>query len=202
MPELLGTLAYHVALWLTAAHSCADYEKTLIFAAHAAAIDEHAARLKTDSDFVAFMRGNLAPVLQRRGDNEQAARLLRAEIAYLAGKSADHCVMLCRQAQIMLASAIAEEEPPDYGEILRLLSSAYLFLQALAPEAPTRVAELALGIQATLRHVIPQRWGPDGELIRDLIRLETVVTDLLAHLPETPTAGVRGHEKVPTGGRV
>jgi GNAT superfamily N-acetyltransferase len=188
IPVILGRLAYHVTLWLANAHRWADYQRTLVFAAHAATIHEHAVRLGADGDYIAFMGGNLAPVLQRRGDSEQAAALLRAEITQLSGRSADYCVQLCCQAEIMLAGVLADAEPPDCAEILRLLGSAFVVLQPQAPDVPARVAELALGIQGTLRRIIPQRWGPDGILIRDLARLEAVVTDLLAHLPGTTIA--------------
>jgi hypothetical protein len=186
VPEhVLGRLAYHVALWLAASHGAADHTRTLTFAAHAASIHEHAVRLGADSDYLALMRGNLAPVLQRRGDTAQAAALLRAEIAQVENKPAEHCVLLCCQAQIMLAGVLADDEPPGYAEILKLLGSAFVILQARAADHPANVASLALGIQGTLRRVIPRPWGPDGKLMHDMSQLEAVVTDLLGRLPGT-----------------
>jgi GNAT superfamily N-acetyltransferase len=191
VPEhLLGRLAYHVALWLAASHGSADYPRTLIFAAHAAAIHEHAVRLGADSDYMALMRGNLAPVLLRRGDTGQAAALLRAEIAQVEVKPAEHCVVLNCQGQIMLAGVLAEDEPPGYAEIIRLLASAFVILQARAVDKPAGVARLALGIQRTLRRVITQAWGPDGKLMHDLSQLEAAVTDLLSRLPDTHVSAV------------
>ena len=191
VPEhLLERLAYHVALWLAASHGGADYPRTLIFAAHAAAIHEHAIRLGADSDYLALMRGNLAPVLLHRGDTGQAAALLRAEIAQVEGKPDEHCVVLYCQGQIMLAGVLAEDEPPGYAEIIRLLGSAFVILQERAADKPAGVARLALGIQGTLRRVIPQEWGPDGKLMHDLSQLEAVVTDLLGRLPGAHAAAV------------
>jgi len=186
VPEhLLGRLAYHVTLWLAASHRASDYARTLIFAAHAAAIHEHAVRLGVDSDYLAFMRGNLAPVMQRRGDTALAAALLRAEIAQVADQSDQHLVALGCQARIMLASMLAEDEPPAYAEIARLLGSAYVTLQRQAADKPTDVAPHALIVQHVLRRVIPAQWRPDGKLMHELTQLEAVVTDLVERLPET-----------------
>ena len=192
VPEhLLGRLAYHTALWLAASHEAGDHARTLIFAAHAAAIHEHATRLGADGDYLALMRGNLAPVLQRRGDTAQAATLLRAEIAQVEHRPEEQCLLLCCQAQIMLAHLLADEEPPGYAEILKLLGSAYGILQERAADKPAGVARLALGIQGTLRLVIPRRWGPDGKLMSELSQLEAVVTDLLDHLPGTDVSATQ-----------
>jgi hypothetical protein len=83
--HLLGRVAYHVNLWMAKAHEYADFPRTLAFAAHATAIERHAARLGVSNDYIAYMRGNLAGVLQRCGDHAKAETLLRAEISCLDG---------------------------------------------------------------------------------------------------------------------
>jgi GNAT superfamily N-acetyltransferase len=183
--HLLGRLAYHITLWLAAAHDCSDYPRTLAFATHAVAIDEHAARLGVENDYIAFMRGNLAGVLQRLGNAARAAALLRAEIGQLDGRSEEHCVVLCCQARIMLAGILADEEPPSSVEVLDLLGKAYPNVQAQAAVTPAEMTRLVLGMQGALRRCLSPQWGLDARLVHDLSGLESVVTDLLAHLPAT-----------------
>ncbi len=184
--DILGRLAYHIALWLGAAHRRSDYPRTLAFAAHAAAVDEHTTRLGADSDYIAFMRGNLAGVLRRQGDHVKATALLRAEIAQLDGRATEHCEDLCCQARIELAYMLAEEEPPALAEILDLLGNVYSILQIRAAVAPTWVTRLAVYVKAILSGIVPAQWGLSGSLVRDLSRLEAVVADLLTRLPDTP----------------
>jgi hypothetical protein len=184
VPEhILGRLAYHIALWLGAAHRGSDYLRTLAFAGHAASVDEHATRLGADSDYIAFMRGNLAGVLRRQGDHVKATALLRAEIAQLDGRASDHCEDLCCQARIELAFMLAEEEPPAFAEVLDLLGNAYSILQVRAAVAPAWVTRAVVSVKAVLSGIIPAQWGLDGPLARDLAQLEAVVADLLTHLP-------------------
>ncbi len=186
--HLIGRMAYHLALWLAAAHRHPDYPRTLAFAAHASALDGHAARLGADSDAVAFLRGNLAGVVARRGDTGHAAALLRAEITQVEGRAEDHCVSLCCQARIMLAGVLAGQEPPPARQVVDLLGSAFLVLQARAAAAPEPIAALTLDVRAALDGISPAQRVLDAALARGLARLRAAVADLLARLPDSAAA--------------
>jgi GNAT superfamily N-acetyltransferase len=190
--HLLGRVAYHVNLWMAKAHEYADFPRMLAFAAHATAIEQHAARLGVGNDYIAYLRGNLAGVLQRRGDHAKAEALLRKEIAFLDGRAEEHCIVGCCQARIMLAQTLADKEPPAAAEILELLGHAYPVLQARSVTGPSLVTEIAISVQQVLRRTLTPHWGLDGHLTHSLSQLEAVVADLIRHMPEDSiTAAVR-----------
>ena len=182
--HLLGRVAYHVNLWMAKAHECADFPRTLAFAAHATAIERHATRLGVSNDYIAYMRGNLAGVLQRRGDHAKAETLLREEISCLDGRAEEHCIVGCCQARIMLAETLADKEPPAAAEILELLGYAYPVLQARAVTAPSLVTEIAISVQQVLRRTLTPHWGLDGHLTHSLSQLDAVVAELIRHMPQ------------------
>jgi hypothetical protein len=102
----IDRLAWHTERWLRSAVDLGAHERALILAAHAAAIDAHATRLDLGSDYIAFLRGNLATVLSRQNRKEEVVRLLRAEIDHFRGRSEDHARLLTCQASIQLATVL------------------------------------------------------------------------------------------------
>lgn len=190
--HLLGRVAYHVNLWMAKAHEHGDFPRMLAFASHATALEQHAARLGVSNDYIAYMRGNLAGVLQRRGDHAKAETLLREEISCLDGRTEEHCIVGCCQARIMLAQTLADKEPPAAAEILELLGNAYPVLQARAVTGPSLVTEIAISVQGVLRRTLTPHWGLDGHLTHRLSQLDAVVADLIRHMPHgTVTSAVQ-----------
>ena len=193
--QIFERLAFHLALWLATAHDSSDYPRTLVFAAHAASVEEHAQRLGIDNDYIAFLRGNLAGVARRSGNVAQAMALLRAEIVQLSKKDDEYCRTLCCQACIQLAGILAYDKPSPLGEISTLLERAFATLQWLAPEKPTGVAFLACCMEAVTSALNLEANPPDIENGKRLAELSAVVEDLLARLPETPLTKARSIQR-------
>ena len=69
---IIDRLAWHTERWMKAAMESGSHERALILSAHASTIESHAARLNIGSDFVAYLRGNLASILHRQHQKDQA----------------------------------------------------------------------------------------------------------------------------------
>src|ERR1039457_3050077 len=80
--KIVDLLAWHVQKWMSAALELGVHERALIMAAHAEAVEAHAGRMKLSSDFIEFLRGNLAVILFRQNRKQDARRMLRAEVAH------------------------------------------------------------------------------------------------------------------------
>jgi hypothetical protein len=158
---IIDRLAWHTERWLRSATDLGAHERALILAAHAEAIEAHATRLDLGSDFIAYMRGNLATVLSRQNKIEEVRRLLRAEIDHFRGRVEDHARLLTCQASIQLATVLAAimvedgMAPGDVGsagEIAGLLETAYFFvLDDLLSANPEGAAYVAADIHGILR---------------------------------------------------
>lgn len=187
----IDRLAWHTERWLRSAVDLGAHERALILAAHAAAIDAHATRLDLGSDYIAFLRGNLATVLSRQNRKEEVVRLLRAEIDHFRGRSEDHARLLTCQASIQLATvlgailvedgAVSADAPESADEIADLLEPAYFFvLEDLLPLNPGGAAYLMADIQGFLQSLELNEMRH-----RRLTMLRTAVDDLAGRLPGT-----------------
>lgn len=178
---IVDRLAWHTERWMKAAFEIGAHERALILATHASALEEHAARLNLRTDFVAFLRGNLASVHYRQRKNDQVVHLLRSEIDHYRGRREEHARMLTCQASIQLAAVLADDTPGSVDEIADLLETAYLIVVDFVPLNPEGMAFLVANIysilsQIELRSVRHER----------LSMLIVAVRDLAGRLPDTP----------------
>jgi hypothetical protein len=180
----LDHLAWHTERWLQQAHRLGAHSRLLTLAAHATAIEEHAARLEVNSDFVSYLRGNLASLYVRQQHNtDKAMALFRAEIGYFIGRDDERARNLTCQASTQLAELLCAGEPAPVDEVVSLLENAYLITRELAMIAPEGAAEYASHIRTVLK-VLELR----GTIYPKLAMLITAIDDLIAYLPVTPFA--------------
>lgn len=186
---IIDRLAWHTERWLQAAVEATAHERTLTLAGHAAVIDAHAARLGRKSDFIAYLRGNLAGIYLRQNNMEEAVRLLRLEIGHFRGRSESYARLLTSQADIQLATALAAliddgtiqaDRVATTDQITDLVESAYFFIQSIVLEDAPGASYLAAAVYGLLQ---------DLDLIfisnGRLNGLRSAVSDLVARLPAT-----------------
>jgi hypothetical protein len=179
---IVDRLAWHTERWMKAAFELGAHERALALAAHAAAIEEHASRANLTTDFIAFLRGNLASVEFRQNKNGRVIRLLRSEIEHYRGRGEEHARLLTCQASTQLAAVLADEDhAASLEEITSLLETAYFYLAAFASENPEGTAFLLSPARSVLRHL--ELAGVSDER---LARLAAALRDLDGRLPETP----------------
>ena len=182
----LDHLAWHTERWLKQAHLLSAHSRLLILAGHAAAIEEHTGRLEINTDWVAYLRGNLASLYVRQQHNTaKAASLFRTEIGYFIGRNDERARRLTCQASTQLAELLCANEPLPVDEVVSLLENAYLITREFALIAPEGAAEYASQIRIVLR-LLELR----GISHPKLAMLITAVDDLIGHLPVTPFAKV------------
>ena len=157
-----------------------EHERALIMAAHAEAVEAHAGRMKLSSDFIEFLRGNLALILFRQNRKQEARRMLRAEIAHFQGRHDEVAELVTCQACAQLAQVLADDGAAEAEEAVRLLETAYFALANSALHDPEGAALLAVDIYSTLTHLRRQY----GEL-RQLAALTAEVENLARRLPVT-----------------
>lgn len=188
---IIDRLAWHTERWLRSAIDLGAHERALILAAHAAAIETHATRLDLESDFIAYLRGNLATILAQQNRKEETARLLRAEIDHFRGRGEEHARLLTCQASVQLATVLAvmlvedgatpADAPGLANEIASLLETAYFFvLDDLLSANPDGAAYLAANI-----HGVLQDLELNDVCHERLAMLRTAVEDLGGRLPGT-----------------
>jgi hypothetical protein len=182
---IIHRLAWHTERWMKAAIESGANERVLILAAHALTLEGHASRLNVKSDYVAYLRGNLASILHRQHKNDQAAQLLRSEIDHYRGRTDERAQQLTCQASIQLAGILSEDTPCPVDDIVNLLGDAYFFLANSATDQPEDIATLIMPIRSTLRNM--ELGG-----IRDerLAMLRTAIDELIGRLPVTPFSSV------------
>ena len=178
---IMDRLAWHTERWMKAALELGAHERALILATHAAALEGHATRLNLKSDFVAYLRGNLASVQLRQNKKEEVARLLRSEIDHYRGRNEEHAQLLTCQASIQLAAALAEGGAESVNEIASLLETAYLIVLNFVPRNPEGIAFLVSSIRTILNSL-------ELNSVRHerLTMLATAAKDLCGRLPVTP----------------
>lgn len=187
-PLVIDRLAWHTERWMKAAFELGAHERALALAAHAAAIEEHASSLNLTTDFIAFLRGNLAAVEFRQHKKDRVIRLLRSEIEHYRGRGEEHAQLLTCQASMQLAAALADEGPvASLDEITALLEAAYFYLAGFAPERPEGTTFLLASARSVLNHL--ELAGVSDER---LARLAAAVRDLAGRLPETPYSAAIG----------
>jgi hypothetical protein len=179
-PRTVDLLAWHVQKWMCTALELGVHERALIMAAHAEAVEAHAGRMNLSSDFIEFLRGNLAVTLFRQNRKQDARLLLCAEIAHFQGRHDDTAELVICQACTQLAQVIADDGVAEAEEALRLLETAYLALVNSASHGPEGAAFQAAEIHNTLMHLRREY----GEL-RQLAALTAKVEDLAKRLPVT-----------------
>jgi len=180
----LDHLAWHTERWLKQAHILGAHSRSLILAAHAAAIEEHTARLQIETDWVAYLRGNLASLyVRQRHNTDKSIALFRAEIAYFIGRDDERARKLICQASTQLAELLSEGEPAPVDEVVSLLESAYMITREVALIAPDDAAEYASHIRIVLKNLELR-----DNIFPKLPMLITAVNDLVARLPLTPLA--------------
>jgi hypothetical protein len=181
-PLIIDRLAWHTERWMKASVELGAHERALALAVHAAAVEEHASRLGLATDFIAFLRGNLASVEYRQNKNDRVIRLLRSEIEHYRGRSEEHARLLTCQASMQLAAALADEDPAaSLDEITALLESAYFYLSAFAVERPEGTAFLLSPARSVLQYL-----ELEGISDERLARLAAALRDLDGRLPEHP----------------
>jgi hypothetical protein len=189
---IIDRLAWHTERWMKAAFAHGAHERALILAAHASALEQHAARLNLKTDYIAYIRGNLAAVQFRRDRRDQAIPLLRSEIEHYRGRDEEHARLLTCQASMQLAVVLADQTAAAPGDIASHLETAYLIIIDRVLEHP----EAAAFLIATLRSILTQLELND---IRDerLAMLATAVDDVAGRLPRTPqSAAIRAHDEI------
>ena len=183
-PRIIWTLdhlAWHAERWLQQAHRLGAHSRSLILTAHAAAIEEHAVRLRVNTDFVAYLRGTLASLYVRQQHTDKATALLRAEIGHFIGRDDGRARNLTCQASTQLAELLCDSEPMPLDEVVGLLENAYFITRELALTGPEGTAEYAINILTVLNVLEFQ-----GTVHSKLAMLITAIDDLIAHLPVTP----------------
>lgn len=178
--RIVDLLAWHVQKWMYAALESGLHDRALIMAAHAEAVEAHAGRMNLSSDFIEFLRGNLAATLFRQNRKEKARRMLRIEIAHFRGRHDEIAELVTCQSCTQLAEMLADEGVAEAEEAVRLLESAYLALASTASDAPEGAAFLAADMQSTLMHLRREY----GELLQ-LATLTATVEELAQRLPVT-----------------
>lgn len=189
---IIDRLAWHTERWMKAAFELGAHERALILATHASALEQHAARLNLKTDFIEYMRGNLAAVQFRQDRSEQVIPLLRSEIEHYRGREEEHARLLTCQASMQLASALADQKAATPGDIASHLETAYLIIVDRVLQHP----EAAAFLIATLRSILTQLELND---IRDkrLVMLATAAGDVAGRLPQTPqSAAIRAHDEI------
>jgi tetratricopeptide (TPR) repeat protein len=182
-PWILNALAWHTERWMKAAMMLSAHERTLVLAAHAAAIEDHAARLHLKSDSIAYLRGNLASVHYHQNRRDEAIRLLRSEIDHYRGRQDELAEVLTCQASIQLSALLATDPAASVDESVRLLEAAYSIVLNSVPSSPEGMAFLAANIQSILGSM--QRLGFRHERLEMFIG---AIDDLTGRLPVTPIA--------------
>jgi hypothetical protein len=180
---IVDRLAWHTHRWMFAAFEAGAPERALVLAAHASALEGHAARLNLRTDFVAYLRGNLASVQFRQNKKDQVIQLLRSEIDHYRGRSEEHARLLTCQASIQLAAVLADDLSGTADEIADLLETAYLGVLSFVPLNPEGMPALVANIESILNQL----------QLRDvrherLAMLTAAVRDLAGQLPDTPLA--------------
>jgi hypothetical protein len=192
-PVIIDRLAWHTERWMKAAFDLGAHERTLALAAHAAMIEEHASRLNLTTDFIAFLRGNLASVAVRQNKKDHVIRLLRSEIEHYRGRGEEHARLLTCQASMQLAAVLADEDPvASRDEMVALLETAYFYLAGFASERPESTAFLLGTARSILNNL--ELVGVSDER---LARLAAAIADLDGRLPETPySAAIRAADEI------
>lgn len=180
---IVDRLAWHTERWMNAAYEVGAHERALVLAAHASALEEHAARLNLRTDFVAYLRGNLASVQFRQNKKEQVIRLLRSEIDHYRGRGEEHARLLTCQASMQLAAVLADDLTGPADEIADLLEAAYLGVLDFVSLNPEGMASLIASITSILHHL-----DLGGVRHHRLVMLTAAVSDLAGRLPDTPRA--------------
>lgn len=180
---IVDRLAWHTQRWMFAAFEVGAHERALVLAAHASALEGHAARLNLRTDFVAYLRGNLASVQFRQNKQDQVIHLLRSEIDHYRGRGEEHARLLTCQASMQLAAVLADDMTGTADEIADLLETAYLGVLDFVPLNPEGMASLV----STIGSILNQLALRDVRHHR-LAMLATAVRDLAGRLPDTPRA--------------
>jgi hypothetical protein len=180
---IVDRLAWHTERWMNAAYEVGAHERALVLAAHASALEEHAARLNLRTDFVAYLRGNLASVQFRQNKKEQVIYLLRSEIDHYRGRGEEHARLLTCQASMQLAAVLADDMTGSADEIADLLDTAYLGVLDFVPLNPEGMAYLVSIIRSILKHL-----ELSGVRHDRLAMLTSAVRDIAGRLPDTPLA--------------
>jgi len=193
--EALDRLAWHTERWMKAAFELCAHSRALILTAHAEAIDTHAARLGVQTDYVAYLRGNLASLYLRQHNEAKAVSLLRAEISHFANRTEEHARLLTCQASMQLASVLVEDENPDTEQVVSLIENAFLIARENALTAPEGTSFLMDTIRTVLKnvelkHMIHPKLAPLTVAVGDLIgRLpSTFLTETRTKLSDAETA--------------
>lgn len=177
---IIDRLAWHTERWMKAALELGAQERVQTLATHAAALEGHAARLNLKSDFIAYLRGNLASIHILRNANEQAAQFLRSEIGHYRGRDDEHAQLLICQASIQLAVVLAVNKAESADEIANLLETAYFILLKFVSHNPVGIAFLVSNIRTILSNL-----ELNGVRQERLTKLATAVNDLAGMLPAT-----------------
>jgi hypothetical protein len=182
---IIHRLAWHTERWMKAAIEAGAHERALILSAHASTLERHAARLNVSSDFVAYLRGNLASIQHRQHQKDRAVQLLRSEIDHYRGRAEEYAQLLTCQASMQLAAILSEDSPVPANEIAVLLGDAYFLLARFAFDNPEGVATLLLPVRSILRNV-----GLDRVRHEQLAMLAVAIDDLMDRLPTVPLSTV------------
>ena len=178
---IVDRLAWHTERWMKAAFELGKHERALILATHAGALEGHATRLNLRTDFIAYLRGNLASIQYRQNKIAQVAQLLRSEIDHYRGRDDEPAQLLVCQASMHLAVVQAEDDTGPVDEIPSLLETAYFTVLRFIPRNPEGMAFLVANIRTILNSLELK-----GVRHERLSMLAVAVEDLAGRLPATP----------------
>jgi hypothetical protein len=187
---IIDRLAWHTEKWLRAAIDGGAHDRALILAAHAEAIEGHASRVNRESDFVAFLRGQLAVIYGKQNMMGEGVRLLRAEISQFTGRGEEYSQLLACQARIQLAAYLAAillndgvapaEMTVTVDDIASLLEDAYSYVHDFHTDHLEGAAYLISQLRGAVQDL--RLNGADHER---LTLLDAEVQNLASRLPHT-----------------
>ncbi|WP_458245179.1 hypothetical protein [Streptomyces sp. MAI_2237] len=146
--KALSRCAFHTNRWLYIAMEIEHADRSWEIAQHAAAVTEHARRRNVKDNYTALLLGNLAGFKQRQGDLEEAADLLKCELAWLDEIEAPNEVLQI-QTRIQLAHVFQRGElPGEVNQIVQLLNPVLTYVQRIREEESNRNAAAVLTAEA------------------------------------------------------
>ncbi len=144
----LSRCAFHTNRWLYLSMEIEHADRSWELAQHAAALVEHARRRKVKDNHVAVLLGNLAGFKQRQGDIQEAADLLKLELAWLDEIEAPNEVLQV-QTRIQLTHVLQRGElPGEADQAVQLLTPVLAYVQRIRTEESAQNAAAVLTAEA------------------------------------------------------
>jgi hypothetical protein len=159
--ERLARIVFHVQDWLQGYIGERDLGRLTIVEPHAAAVVEHAQRLRLATPAAAALLGNLAVTYHGRGLLEEATELLGRELALLHGMSAPPSILHVKIYQELAAVGAEMFLPSDRA--LAPITAALACIRAGALRPPLLSKEIQNMLSITT--LLQRREDPNGYAI-------------------------------------